>query len=223
MAKNQTIILLAGILTLAWSCDLRKPDLKEGQEINKVKASFLLQIPTSGMTAEIPIKKVPVSGVKTDTNPKTTPRESVVSTAIREIGTKEEGGNNRGKRIGEYLASVGLGQGNPWCAAFTKFVYEENKIPTPGATAWSPSWFPKSRTYWSKGNDPASIRKADIFGLHYQNLGRIGHVGIIEKVDGNWIHTIEGNTGSDQGRDGDVVRRHRRSIQTITKISKWIE
>jgi hypothetical protein len=147
----------------------------------------------------------------------------VVQTAIQEIGTIEEGGNNRGKRIGEYLASTGLGQGHPWCAAFTKFVYEQNNLPTPGATAWSPSWFPKSKTYWQKGDDTQGIREADLFGLHYANLGRIGHVGLIERIEDGWLYTIEGNTGDNQGRDGDVVRRHRRSLKTVTKISNWIE
>jgi len=152
-----------------------------------------------------------------------TPRERIVTTAIAEIGTREEGGNNRGERIGEYLAATGLGQGHPWCAAFTKFVYDKNSIPTPGATAWSPSWFPKAKTYWTKGADPVGILQADVFGLHYANLGRIGHVGLIERVEDGWLYTIEGNTGDDQGRDGDVVRRHRRSIKTVSKIANWIE
>lgn len=190
MAKNITIVLLAGIFAVISSCSVRSVDVD----------------------------------IKTDLAPvKLPPREAVVITAIQEIGTREEGGNNRGERIGQYLAATGLGQGHPWCAAFTKFVYEENAIPTPGATAWSPSWFPKSRTYWNRGSDPSGIQKADIFGLHYSNLGRIGHVGIIEKVDDKWLYTIEGNTGDDQGRDGDVVRRHKRSIKTITKISNWVE
>jgi hypothetical protein len=136
---------------------------------------------------------------------------------------KEEGGNNRGKRIGEYLASTGLAQGHPWCAAFTKWVYDQNNIPTPGANAFSPSWFPNKRTYWQQGQETTFIQSADLFGLYYSNLGRIGHVGLIEKLDNGWLHTIEGNTGSDQGRDGDVVRRHKRSIKTITKISNWID
>lgn len=152
-----------------------------------------------------------------------TKRDRLVQTAIQEIGVREEGGNNRGKRIGEYLASTGLPEGHPWCAAFTKFVFDQNQIQTPGATAWSPSWFPKSKTYWKKGNDPAGIQPGDILGIHYSNLGRIGHVGLIEKAKDGWLYTIEGNTGDDQGRDGDVVRRHRRSIKTITKISNWTE
>lgn len=168
------------------------------------------------------LHKPNLSGLQTDLAP-VSPREKVIQTAIAEIGTREEGGNNRGERIGQYLASTGLGQGHPWCAAFTKFVYDQNSIPTPGATAWSPSWFPSKRTYWKKGNNPDPIQKADIFGLHYNSLGRIGHVGLIEKRDGDWLLTIEGNTGDDQGRDGDVVRRHKRSIKTITSISNWIE
>lgn len=191
MAKNQNLVLLAGILAFAWGCSLPQPDL-------------------SGTQSPEPISEL-------------SPREKIVQTAIAEIGVREEGGNNRGQRVGEYLAATGLGQGNPWCAAFTKWVYEQNGNPTTGATAWSPSWFPKARTYWSKGEDPASVREADIFGLYYSNLKRIGHVGLIEKTDGDWLHTIEGNTGDDQGRDGDVVRRHRRSIKTISKISNWIE
>lgn len=149
-------------------------------------------------------------------------REAVLNSAIAEIGTKEEGGNNRGERIGQYLATTGLAQGHPWCAAFIKFIYNENKIPTPGANAWSPSWFPTHRTYWKRGDSPEVVQKADIFGLYYNNLKRIGHVGVIEKVNDGWIYTIEGNTGSDQGRDGDIVRRHRRSLKTISKISKWV-
>ena len=168
------------------------------------------------------LHKPNLSGIQTDLAP-VSPREKVVQTAIAEIGVREEGGNNRGKRIGEYLAATGLGQGHPWCAAFTKFVYEQNQIPTSGATAWSPSWFPAKRTYWTKGQDPGTIQRADVFGLHYTNLGRIGHVGIIEKVDEGWIYSIEGNTGDDQGRDGDVVRRHRRSIKTVSKIANWID
>jgi hypothetical protein len=152
-----------------------------------------------------------------------TPREKVVKTALAEVGTTEEGGNNRGKRVGEYLASTGLGQGHPWCAAYTKWCFAQNKLDTPGATAWSPSWFPNSKTHWKKGNEATGIRPADVFGIHYSNLGRIGHAGFIEYEKDGWIYTIEGNTGNDQGRDGDVVKRSKRSLKTVSKISNWID
>lgn len=152
-----------------------------------------------------------------------TPREKVIANAIAEIGVAEEGGNNRGKRVGEYLASTGLGQGHPWCAAFTKFVYDGSGIATPGATAWSPSWFPKSKTYWRKGDNPSRIQSGDLFSIHYSNLGRIGHVGIIESVDDGWIVTIEGNTNSSNSREGDVVKRSRRSLKMVYSASNWID
>ncbi|HAH35877.1 MAG TPA: peptidoglycan-binding protein [Algoriphagus sp.] len=188
MAKNQTIILLAGLLVCLWSCDLPRPDL-------------------SGQAELVP----------------TTARDRIVHRAIHEIGVREEGGNNRGERIGEYVAATGLGQGHPWCAAFTKWVYEQEAIDTPGANAWSPSWFPTSQTIWSRGGDLTPVRKADVFGIYYPNLKRIGHVGIIEKQENGWIYTIEGNTGDDQGREGDVVRRHKRSMKQVHKVANWID
>lgn len=152
-----------------------------------------------------------------------TVRDRLVHRAQHEIGVREEGGNNRGERIGEYLATTNLPQGHPWCAAFTKWVYEQEAVPTPGANAWSPSWFPASRTVYMKHGDTRNIRKADIFGIYYPNLKRIGHVGIIEKMESGWLYTIEGNTGDDQGREGDVVRRHRRSLRQVYKIANWVD
>ena len=42
---------------------------------------------------------------------------TVLDIARRSIGVHEQGGNNRGPQIDEYLASVGLEPGYPWCAA----------------------------------------------------------------------------------------------------------
>lgn len=41
--------------------------------------------------------------------------------ALGEVGVKERGGNNRGPDVEKYLGAVGLGRGNPWCAAFTSW------------------------------------------------------------------------------------------------------
>lgn len=164
-----------------------------------------------------------LSGVKTDLAP-TTARDRVVHRAIHEIGVREEGGNNRGERIGQYLATTGLPEGHPWCAAFTKWVYAQEGLETPGATAWSPSWFPNKRVIWSQGRDMTPIQKGDIFGIYYTNLKRIGHVGIIESITPSAMFiTIEGNTGDDGGREGDVVKRTKRSPKMVFKIANWID
>ena len=204
MAKAKTILLLGWISILIGSCNIHQPDLNVG-----------------GIKTELVQTKKAVS-VSSDNSSNL--RKRIIKTAIGEIGVKEERGNNRGKRIGEYLATTGLPQGHPWCAAFAKWIFDQNQIPTPGATAWSPTWFPDSRTVWMKGDDPKGvIESGDTFGLYYSNLKRIGHIGIVERIDNGWIYTIEGNTGSDQGRDGDVVRRHRRSIKQVSVISNWID
>lgn len=66
-----------------------------------------------------------------------------------EIGIRESTGNNDGKRIEEYLAYVGLGKGNPWCAAFVCWVYGQAGVDNPG-TGWSPALFPKKRIIWAR-------------------------------------------------------------------------
>lgn len=220
---------MAGILALSWGCNIRQSDLGENPTVvstDSLSVQEITDIVEEPVLEPVIIPEEPkpvLGGIPVVVSPEPlSKRQRVVLTAIQEIGTREEGGNNRGPRIAQYLATTGLGEGHPWCAAFTKFLFDQNEIPTPGATAWSPSWFPSSRTYWNRGMETSEIRKADTFGLYYQKLGRIGHVGLIEKIENGWLYTIEGNTGDDQGRDGDVVRRHRRSIKTIYRISNWV-
>ncbi len=38
-------------------------------------------------------------------------------------GAGEIGGNNKGKWVKKYLQPVGLGEGNPWCAAFLSWCF----------------------------------------------------------------------------------------------------
>lgn len=59
-----------------------------------------------------------------------------------------------------------------------------------------------------------TIPKAgDVFIL---DLGKgLGHTGIVEKVSGDIIHTIEGNTNENGSREGYKVCRRKRETKTI--------
>ena len=46
--------------------------------------------------------------------------------------------------------------------------------------------------------------------------------GFIDKKDGNYYITVEGNTNEAGSREGDGVYRKRRHIKTIYAISRWI-
>ena len=54
--------------------------------------------------------------------------KDVLKIARAEVGVAEVGGNNRGRRVEEYLAAVGLGPGNPWCAAYVAWVMRQAEV-----------------------------------------------------------------------------------------------
>lgn len=63
-------------------------------------------------------------------------------------------------------------------------------------------WFRKNATV-SQG---AGARVGDIFYVYYPNMGRVAHVGIVER-EGDFIVTIEGNTNTTGARQGNGVYR----------------
>lgn len=156
-----------------------------------------------------------------------TVRADLLVVARREIGVQERSGRNDGERVGEYLAYTGLGEGYEWCAAFVSWCFGQVGMPEP-RTPWSPSLFPAARVVWPRelsvrsghaapgGADGAdNPRPGDVFGLWVREKGRIGHAGLVERWDGRWCLTVEGNSG-------DAVRRVRRPVSTIYRVADWI-
>jgi hypothetical protein len=117
--------------------------------------------------------------------------------------------------VEQFLRSVDFQAGASWCAAFMHFIYWQCGIHlTPRrAYAWSPTWFIER---WLV-QDP---QPGDVIGIYYRNLGRIGHVGMVEGIHDSYVITIEGNTGADGGRDGDGVYRKRRLRRAIHSWSR---
>ena len=65
-------------------------------------------------------------------------------------------------------------------------------------------------------------KPADVFGIYFENLQRIGHVGLVERLQGKFIFSIEGNTSADGSREGTGVFRRLRHSRTISKYADWI-
>src|SRR5690606_30729501 len=147
------------------------------------------------------------------------PRQSaihILQIAAAEIGVREATGRNDGKRVEEYLRYTGLGKGYAWCAAFVSWCYGQAGLPEP-RNPWSPALFPVIRTY-CKGipsGCPTTIQPADIFGIYGQQAKRINHVGLIKRLDGKYLVTIEGNSNN-------RVESKRRHLSTIYAISNWL-
>ena len=150
-----------------------------------------------------------------------------------EIGIREKTGKNDGQRIEEYLSYVGLGKGNPWCAAFICWVYGKAGVVNP-RSGWSPALFPEARIIWSRRrgyiknpllnikHSDAIPRRADIFGIWFQDKKRIAHCGFIDDWQEKYVITVEGNTNESGSREGDGVYRKRRLISTVYKVARWV-
>ena len=82
-------------------------------------------------------------------------RNKVKHVYTSQIGVREKQVNAR-PELEKYLQSVGLGKGNPWCAAFVCWVYGQAGLSNP-RSGWSPDLFPGSRTIFESGK----LRRAE--------------------------------------------------------------
>lgn len=144
-----------------------------------------------------------------------TERQKLVALALAEVGVRESSGNNDGTAVEAYLSAVKLKKGQPWFAAFVSWIFDRAGYPAP-RTGWSPAMF----------NSRVNTREAlpgNVFGIWFQSLGRIAHVGMVEKLEGDWLLTIEGNTNIAGSREGDGVYRKRRHVKTIRCYADWLK
>lgn len=162
--------------------------------------------------------------------------DALIATCEHEASLKvrEVGGMNKGPKVEEYQRTVGLGPGDPWCAAFVAWcMMKSRQLSAP------PSWCSGSAiTTWHKGSRKAGpdgictplypdyqktikpgwvwVRAKDKNGADQARRGTWvqGHIGIVVAVDTVGFHTVEGNTNAAGSRDGDGVYR---------KLHKWTD
>lgn len=140
-------------------------------------------------------------------------RAKLLRIAKNEIGVREVSGHNDGPRVTAYLRYTGVEQGSPWCAAFVSWVFGQAGYPAP-RTPWSPALFPP-------GKRTKQVGPAVVFGIYFSHLKRIGHCGLVERQEGDWLITIEGNTNVMGSREGDGVYRKRRLLKAIRYFANW--
>jgi hypothetical protein len=147
-------------------------------------------------------------------------REKVALTYSAQIGVRETLGSNDSPEIRQYLKSTNLSAPAPYCAAMVSYCFTVNGIKNP-KSAWSPNWFPKANLVNCKSSPPL---QADVFGVWYNNLNRIAHVGFIDQWprEGDHFISVEGNTNDNGSREGNGVYKKRRLKRTAHKISRWI-
>lgn len=139
-----------------------------------------------------------------------------------QLGQSEQPkGSNSGPMIDAYLKAVGLHPGYAWCQAFMYWCYEQAAlqlkqhnpvVKTAGAIdCWNRTAVQFKITKEEAQCHTAILKPGDQFILSFGN--GTGHTGIIEKIDGNTLHTIEGNSNNNGSREGYEVVRHTRTLQ----------
>lgn len=132
--------------------------------------------------------------------------------------------SNRGKEVEKYLKLTGLGGGNAWCAAFVYWCFDTaakdlvltNPLPKTAhvLTSWNTSKG-KKIIKTSAIENPHLIKAGFVFVMDYGS-GQ-GHTGIVTKVEGEYIHTIEGNTNPGHSREGYGVFELVRKVRSVQK------
>ncbi len=141
-----------------------------------------------------------------------------------QLHVREKTGKNDGIEVESYLRYTGLGKGYAWCASFVCWTLGQADVPNP-KNAWSPALLPTSRLIYQHGKNSLQgiPQTADVFGIYYSNLKRIGHVGFIDQwQSGSYTITVEGNTNGAGSREGDGVYRKRRLKNQIYKVATYI-
>ena len=155
-----------------------------------------------------------LSSLKRGENGKILPApERLIPIAMAELWVREKTGKNDGKRVEEYLASVKLKKGDPYCAAFVSWVFQQAGYELP-RTGWSPALFPAARL--AKAAAPGNV-----FGIYFPALKRIAHCGLVVSSRSDWVSTVEGNTDASGGREGGGVYQRLRHKKSIRLYSDW--
>ncbi|WP_160711276.1 CHAP domain-containing protein [Chitinophaga solisilvae] len=145
-----------------------------------------------------------------------------LSAKALEIALSQEGvsenpkGSNSGPEVNQYLKSVGLGPGAPWCMAFVYWCVQEaaNALQVKNGLVKTGGVLLQWRTTGlRKVTGSRYVKPGAIFIMDYGN--GFGHTGFVVQADERFIYTVEGNTNDDGSREGYEVCTRRRLLSTI--------
>jgi hypothetical protein len=147
-----------------------------------------------------------------------------IEIAIGELGKQEIPLNsNWGEHVQKYLKSVGIDFPASWCMAFVYWCVETSgaRVQMPGAAGLrNPlvktggvlrQWNEIEKQFGQPKCKFSTPQPGDIFIMDFGK--GLGHTGFVERVEGDIIHTIEGNATTVSGsREGIEVCRKTRKI-----------
>lgn len=140
----------------------------------------------------------------------------VVKVAASQVGVQEQPrGSNKGPEVSQYLHSVGIDFPAAWCAAFVVWCHVQmgiSSIPHTGGVL----------DMWNKARSDHAVTQPQPGDVFIMDFGRgKGHAGVVESVSGDTLHTIEGNTDANGGREGYEVARRTRKLSTVKGLLRF--
>lgn len=146
-------------------------------------------------------------------------QQKILAVAKDQLGKEEiPRGSNWGQHVQGYLQSVGITFPASWCAAFVYWVMKQAGIT---ATAVVPKTGGVLKM-WQMAKDyrVTDPQPGDVFIMDYGK--GLGHTGLVVRVEGANIVTIEGNTNSDGSREGyQVATRVRPTSKCAGFLRFW--
>lgn len=156
----------------------------------------------------------------------------VLKVAVSQIGVKESPANSNKTKYGKAFGENGV----PWCAIFLWWCFQQAKagslFPHNSNAAYAQdqivskchgSWVMKKNT--SKATRKAYLKKAKAGDVVTFDFGRMDayrqHIGIVEKVSGDYLICIEGNTSQHGSQsNGGMVCRQRRLYTSVCAAAR---
>lgn len=152
--------------------------------------------------------------------------QNVLRHAMTSVGVREQPRNsNRGPQVDEYLRRAGVMPGYAWCCAFMYWCFDEaakeRSVANPMVkTAGCLDHWNRCRNNGAKRvlagdaiHNPSLVTPGMMFVISHG--GGLGHTGIVERVEGGLLYTIEGNTDASRTREGGGVYRLTRKVAEI--------
>lgn len=150
-------------------------------------------------------------------------RESLMSTAIGQIGTCERNHDNYVKYNGEMWGN-GM-QGQPWCSTFVSWCARTAGIPQTqiiytALCKAGVAWFQKNNKFrpspaqQTPGYTP--VPGDIIYFAKNGNISASSHVGIVVGVDNDYVYAVEGNTS-----DKVAPRKYKKTCSNIIGYGIW--
>lgn len=144
----------------------------------------------------------------------------ILELARKELGTKESpAGSNNVKYNQSYYGRPVSGSGYPWCAVFLWWLFQRAGAPElyydGGKTAYVPTLIG-----WANGKGllADTPQPGDLICFDFNANQKADHIGLCESWDGQYVTTIDGNTGTTNEANGGCVMRRRRHKKYILAV-----